>query len=48
MADVSDKEQPRLILHCDRKGEVMERFLTFFYVSSDRSALAISRVVKQI
>ena len=38
-ADISGKEQ---------LGEVVERFLTFFNVSSDRSAPAISSVVKQI
>ena len=47
-ADISGKEQLSLILRFDRKGEVVERFLTFFDVSSDRSAPAISSVVKQI
>ena len=48
MADILDKEQLSLILCFDRKGEVLERFLTFLDVSIDRSALAISIVVKQI
>ena len=47
-ADISGKEQLSLIQRFDRKGEVVERFLTFFNVSSDRSAPAISSVVKQI
>ena len=47
-ADISGKEQLSLILRFDRKGEVVERFLTFLDVSSDRSALAISSVVKQL
>ena len=47
-ADISGKEQLSLILRFDRKGEVVERFLTLSYVSSDRSAPAISSVVKQI
>ena len=47
-ADISRKEQLSLILRFDRKGEVAERFLTFFDESSDRSAPAISSVVKQI
>ena len=46
--DVSGKEQLSLILRFDRKGEVVEKFLTFFNVSSDRLAPAISSVVKQI
>ena len=46
--DIATKEQLSVILRFDRKGEVVERFLKFFDVSSDRSASTISCVVKQI
>ena len=46
--DVSTKEQLSVIIRLDRKGEIVERFLRFVDVSADRSASAISGVVKNI
>ena len=46
--DVSAKEQLSVIIRLDRKGEIVERFLRFVDVSADRSASAISGVVKNI
>ena len=46
--DISTKEQWSAIVRLDRNGEVVERFLKFFNVSSDRSASALTAVVKQI
>ena len=34
--DVSTKEQLSVIIRLDREGEIVERFLKSFYVSSDR------------
>ena len=39
--DVSTKEQLSAIIHLDKKGEIVERFLKFADVSSDRTAPAI-------
>ena len=38
---VSTKEQLSIINHLDSEGEIVERFLKLFDVSSDRSAVAI-------
>ena len=46
--DVSTKEQLSVIIRLDKKGEIVERFLRFVDVSTDRSASAISGVVKNI
>ena len=46
--DVSTKEQLSVIIRLDRGGEIYERFLKLFDVSSDRSAVAISDVVRSI
>ena len=46
--DVSTKEQLSVIICLDKGGEIVERFLKLFYVSSDRSAVAISDVVRSI
>ena len=46
--DVSTKEQLSVIIHFDKEGEIVERFLKLFDVSSDRSAVAISDVVGSI
>ena len=45
--DVSTKEQLSAIIRLDRNGEV-ERFLKFVNVSQDRSAPAITAIVKEI
>ena len=34
--DVSTKEQLSVIIHLDWEGEIIERFLKLFHVSSDR------------
>ena len=47
-ADVSTREQLCVIVRFERKGEVVERFLKFYNVSSDRTAPAICDVVKLI
>ena len=46
--DVSTKEELIIILRFDRKGEIVERFLTFANVSSDRTALAISDIIRDL
>ena len=48
ITDVSTKEQLSVIICLDRGGEIVERFLNLFDVSSDRSAVAISYVVRSI
>ena len=39
--DVSTKEQLSVIIRLDREGEIVERFLKFFDVSSYRSHLSL-------
>ena len=46
--DVSTKEQLSVIIRLDKKDEVVERFLKFYNVSSDRTAPAISSIVKDV
>ena len=46
--DVSTKEQLSVIIRFDKKDDVVERFLKLYNVSSDRTALAISGIVKEI
>ena len=46
--DVSTKEQLSLIVGLDRNGEIVERLLKFVNVSQDRSAPAITAIVKNI
>eukprot|EP00795_Rhopilema_esculentum_P008629 gene8629-14641_t len=46
--DVSTKEQLSIIVRLDRKGEIVERLLKFVNVSQDRSAPAITAIVKNI
>ena len=46
--DVSTKEQVGVIIHLDRNGEVVERFLKFFNISKDRTAPAICAITKEI
>ena len=45
---VSTKEQLSVIIRLDRGGEIVERFLKFFDISSDKSTVAISDVVRSI
>ena len=42
------KEQLSVIIRLDREGEIVERFLKLFYVSSNRSAASISDVIRSI
>ena len=46
--DVSRKEQLSAIIRLDRDGEIVERFLKFVNASQDRSASAITAIVKEI
>ena len=46
--DDSTKEQLSIILRFDRKGEIMERSIKFANVSSDRTALAISDIFRDL
>ena len=46
--DVSTNEQLSIILRFDRKGEIVERFIKFANVSSDRTALAISDIIRDL
>ena len=46
--DVCTKEQLSAIVRFDKKGEIVERFLKFCDVSSNRSASAISIIIKEI
>eukprot|EP00795_Rhopilema_esculentum_P004178 gene4178-20364_t len=46
--DISTKEQLSAIVRLDRNGEVVERFFKFFNIGSDRSASALTAVVKNI
>eukprot|EP00795_Rhopilema_esculentum_P005751 gene5751-11021_t len=46
--DVSTKEQLNIIVCLDRKGEIVEKLLKFVNVSQDRSAPAITAIVKNI
>ena len=46
--DVSTKEQLSVIIRLDEKDDVVERFLKFYNVSSDRTAPAISSIVKDV
>ena len=45
--DISTKGKLSGIIHLDRKGEEVERFLKSFDVSSDRLAAAAASVVEQ-
>ena len=45
---VSTKEQLSVIIRLDRGGEIVERFLKLFDISSDKSTVAISDVVRSI
>ena len=46
--DISSKEQLSAIIRMDKGGDIIERFLKFVNVSGDRSADAISQIVKTI
>ena len=46
--DVSTKEQLSAIIRLDKKGEIVERFLKFADVSTDRTAPAITVIVKKV
>ena len=46
--DDSTKGQLSIILRFGRKGEIMERFIKFANVSSDRAALAISDIIRDL
>ena len=46
--DVSTKEQLSVIIRLDKKDDIVERFLKFYNVSSDRTAPAISSIVKDV
>ena len=46
--DVSTKEQLSAIIRLDKKGEIVERFLKFSDVSTDRTAPAITLIVNKI
>ena len=46
--DVSTKEQVSIILRFDRKGEIVERCIKCATVSSDRTALAISDIIRDL
>ena len=46
--DVSTKEQLSVIIRLDKKDNAAERFLQFYNVSSDRTAPAISSIVKGV
>ena len=46
--DVSTKKQLSVIIRLDKKDEVVERFLNFYDVNSDRTAPAISSTVKDV
>ena len=46
--DVSTKEQLSVIIRLDKKDDVVERFLKFYNVSSDRTAPSISSIVKDV
>jgi len=46
--DVSTKEQLSVIIWLDKNDDVVERFLKFYNVSSDRTAPAISAIIRDI
>ena len=46
--DVSTKEQLRVIISLHKKVDVVERFLKFYNLNSDRTAPAISSIVKDV
>ncbi|XP_065070326.1 uncharacterized protein LOC135695262 [Rhopilema esculentum] len=46
--DFSTKEQLSCIIRLDKEGEIVERFLKFHDVSSDRTASSISTIVKML
>ena len=46
--DVSTKGQLSAIIRLDKRDDVVERFLKFYNVSSDRTAPAISSIVKDV
>ena len=46
--DVSTKEQLSAIIRSDKKGEMVERFLKFADVTSDRTAPTITVIVKKV
>ena len=48
ITDVSTKEQLSIILIFDKKGEIVERFIKFANVGSDRTALAISDISRDL
>ena len=45
---MSTKEQLSVIIRLDKNGDVVQRFLKFYNVSSDRTAPAISAIIKDI
>ena len=46
--DVTTEEQHRLIIGIDKKDDVVERFLEFYNVSSDRTVPDIISIVKDV
>ena len=46
--DVSTKEELSVIIRLDKNDDVVERFLKFYNVSSDRTAPTISAIIKNI
>ena len=46
--DVSTKEQLSVIIRLDKNDDVVERLLKFYDVSLDRTAPAISAIIKDI
>ena len=46
--DVSTKEQLSIIVRLDSGSDIVERFLRFFDVSTDRTAAILTRVIKGI
>ena len=46
ITDVSTKEQLSVIIRLDKKDDIVERSLKFYNVSTDRTAPAISSIVK--
>ena len=46
--DVSTKEQLSVTIRLDKRDDVVERFLKLYNVGSDRTAFAISSIVKDV
>ena len=46
--DVSTKEQLSVIIRLNKNDDVVERFLKFYILSSDRTVPAISAIIKDI